>query len=101
VPEQSIYTERTEHSAAHDFLEMLPVRYRQYVRSPLRSTEGNRTALEGADDLEPGESLYLYGSPENGKTHLAVTTGFRLLEFGGVAFWNMARLYAHLRDCGE
>ena len=89
----------SRHTTAHAYLEMLPVRYRQYVRSPLRRTEGNFAALEGADDLEPGGSLYLHGSPGNGKTHLAVVTGFRLLESGGVAFWNMARLYAHLRDC--
>ncbi|NJK45450.1 MAG: ATP-binding protein [Pleurocapsa sp. SU_196_0] len=77
----------------------MPIRYRQYTLESLRPTHGNREALEAGQQLETGNSLYFHGTPGNGKTHLAVALGFQRLEVGKVVFWNMARLYAVLREC--
>ncbi len=93
---QRLWRARTNRTA---YLESLPLRYQSYTLERLRSHTGNRDALEAVMQLELGSSLYLYGTPGNGKTHLAVALGFRLLEAGSVTFWNTARLYAVLRDC--
>ena len=93
---QRLWRARTNRAA---YLESLPKRYQTYTLEALRSHAGNRDAFEAVQQLELGSSLYLHGTPGNGKTHLAVALGFRLLEAGSVTFWNTARLYAVLRDC--
>ena len=93
---QRLWRVRTRRAA---YLESLPLRYQSYTLESLRPHAGNRDALEAVTQLELGSSLYLHGTPGNGKTHLAVALGFRLLEMGNVTFWNTARLYAVLREC--
>ena len=48
--------------------------------------------------LERGRTLYLWGNPGNAKTHLACAIGFQALERESVVFWNVAALYAALRE---
>lgn len=81
------------------YLETLPTRYRTYTFGSFERTYGNTTALEVATQLKPGRTLFLWGNPGNGKTHLACAIGFRTLESGSVVFWNVAALYAQLREC--
>ncbi len=81
------------------YLETLPTRYRAYTFNSFDQTAGNAAALEVAAQLEPGRTLFLWGNPGNGKTHLACAIGFRALERGSVVFWNVAALYARLREC--
>jgi DNA replication protein DnaC len=81
------------------YVETLPARYREYTFDTLEFTDGNAEALEVGMDLEPGRTLYLWGNPGNGKTHLACAIGFRGVERTTVVFWNMAALYARLREC--
>ena len=61
------------------YLETLPTRYRAYTFGSFERTDGNTTALEVATQLEPGRTLFLWGNPGNGKTHLACAIGFRAL----------------------
>lgn len=81
------------------YLESLPIRYRTYTFDSLERTEGNAQALEAGMHLEPGRTFYLWGNPGNGKTHLACAIGFQSLERASAVFWNMASLYARLREC--
>jgi DNA replication protein DnaC len=81
------------------YLETLPARYQTYTFDTLEATTGNVQALEVCASLEPGRGVYLWGTPGCGKTHLACALGFRALERGAVAFWNVATLYARLREC--
>ena len=81
------------------YLETLPIRYRRYTFDHFERTDGNAAALQAAIKLEVGRTLYLWGNPGNGKTHLACAVGFQALERGSVVFWNTAALYARLREC--
>ena len=81
------------------YLETLPTRYRAYTFGSFDPTDGNAAALEIATQLEVGRTLFLWGNPGNGKTHLACAISFRALERGSVVFWNVAALYARLREC--
>ena len=81
------------------YLETLPTRYRAYTFESFERTDGNTVPLEVAAQLEAGRTLFLWGNPGNGKTHLACAIGFRALERGSVVFWNVAALYGRLREC--
>jgi DNA replication protein DnaC len=81
------------------YLESLPARYRKYTFDALERHDQNARAFDALHDLEPGRTVFLFGNPGNGKTHLACATGFRLLERGSVVFWNVATLCATLREC--
>ena len=80
------------------YLASLPARYRAYIFETLEQTPGNTEALETGLKLERGRTLYLWGNPGNGKTHLACAIGFHALERESVVFWNVAALYAALRE---
>jgi DNA replication protein DnaC len=82
-----------------NYLESLPTRYQNYTYDFLERTTGNAEGFDAGLTLELGQTLYLWGNPGNGKTHLACAIGFALLERTTVTFWNMANLYAVLRDC--
>ncbi len=82
-----------------DYFSSLPARYQRYRLEQLELNEGNKTALAAVSSFAVGDSLYLWGAPGNGKTHLACALGIRLLEVGSVRFWNLAALFAQLREC--
>lgn len=80
------------------YADRLPSRYRQYDLKNLKRTSGNYAAIDATTNLKPGQNLYLWGPPGNGKTHLAVATGKRLAEQGKrVAFYGVVSLFAQLR----
>ncbi len=81
------------------YLESLPVRYRAYTFDALERRDGNAEAFDAGTHLAPGQMLYLWGNPGNGKSHLACAIGFRMLERASVVFWNVASLLARWRDC--
>jgi DNA replication protein DnaC len=81
------------------YLESLPSRYRQYTFDGLERHDHNARAFDALRELEPGRTVFLWGNPGNGKTHLACAAGFSGLERGSVVFWNLASLCAVLRDC--
>lgn len=93
---QQLWDARIRH---RKYLASLPTRYRAYTFDALERTDGNAQAVEAGLNLKLGRTLYLWGNPGNGKTHLACAIGFRALELGSVVFWNMASLYARLREC--
>lgn len=80
------------------YLHSLPRHYHDYTEELLDTHDGNREAVERATALEPGENLFLYGAAGNGKTHLAVATGFRLLGTCSVAFYGVVGLFNRIRD---
>lgn len=82
-----------------DYFGSLPERYQRYRLEQLEPNEGNKTALAAVSSFAPGDSLYLWGAPGNGKTHLACGLGAQLLEVGSVRFFNLAALFARLREC--
>ncbi|WP_169743765.1 AAA family ATPase [Deinococcus misasensis] len=77
-------------TAKSDFLSSLPVEYRQYTWASLQVTEANRAALQsirpnGITCYQPlgqkgSGSLYLYGTPGTGKTHLGVAIAQEICE---------------------
>lgn len=80
------------------FLDGLPKRYVSYKRENLRVHAGNKTAVETAEALQPGENLFIHGPAGNGKTHLAVATGFRMLTLGqSVRFYGVVDLFNQIR----
>ena len=97
--EQSVQQLWNRRQRERRYLETLPTRYRTYTFGGFERTDGNTIALEVAAQLEAGRTLFLWGNPGNGKTHLACAIGFRALERGSVVFWNVAALYARLREC--
>jgi hypothetical protein len=62
------------------YLESLAVRYRAYTFDALERRDGNAEAFDAGTYLAPGQMLYLWGNPGNGKSHLACAIGFRMLE---------------------
>ena len=93
---QNLWDSRARH---RKYLESLPVRYRAYTPDSIERTNGNSIAFDAGFALEAGRTLYLWGNPGNGKSHLACAVGFRRLERETVMFWNMSTLYATLREC--
>lgn len=81
-----------------EYLSSLPVRYQACTFKTLERYADNAAAFDVGMSLELGQMLYLWGKPGNGKTHLACAIGFRLIDQARVRFWNMASLYAALRD---
>lgn len=78
---------------------LLPKRYQAYQLGNLRVHAGNKTAVEAAGRLQAGENLFIHGAAGNGKTHLAVATGWRLLELGhGVEFYGVVDLFSQIRS---
>lgn len=81
------------------YVQALPSRYRTYTLDTLRPHAGNQAAIQATNDLTPGENLYIWGAPGNGKTHLAVATGRRLAGEGArVTFWGIVELFNTLRN---
>lgn len=100
LPEETIAWLNAEQSRREQaYLATLPVRYRRYTLDLLRSNPGNQQAIQAAAALKADQNLYLFGPAGNGKTHLAVATGYRLLLEAGhsVAFWGIVELFARIR----
>lgn len=68
---------------------------------------GTNSHREAADEMlkwseRPYGTVYLYGSPGSGKTHLACATALRIAETGArVRFWRTVDLSRALRDCNN
>lgn len=81
------------------YMQMLPKRYQRCKLENLRIHDGNRAAVQAANAFDLGDTLYLWGRPGNGKTHIAAALG-AMYAWGravDVEFWNLATLFHRLR----
>lgn len=82
-----------KYQVEHLFTQRLPQGYRHCTLENYRPDPRSRLALEAAQQLHPGQSLYLWGSSRRGKTHLAVAALRRLVSQGQRGkFWGEVEL---------
>lgn len=81
------------------FNDLLPKRYRAYTFESLRVHDGNKAAVTAGKELTVGENLFIHGPAGNGKTHVAVATGWRLVNAGhSVEFYGVVDLFNKIRN---
>jgi DNA replication protein DnaC len=94
----ALYQLWAERINRRNFIESLPARYQAFTLDTLDGHDGNRAAIGAAESLEFGQNLYVWGEAGNGKTHLAVGIGRRMVGTYTVAFWGVSHLFQVLRE---